>query len=155
MLFGLYGEMHAVTRATQELALALLRRHLSVSIVTPRTDPQPWQGLPTSVRVTSLPPGMKAADMAVQVRNIQRLGAAHPPADPSRREQRPADVVLFSGFADLGMPKARVGGPGTEPRTEFSFASLEEAFARTDDVATFVERAVRTEKEGKSAADTH
>lgn len=149
MLFGLYGEMHAVTRATQEIALALVQRRLSVSIVTPRSDPQPWQGLPTSVRVTSLPPGMKPGDLAVQLRNIQRLGTRETPVSGPR----PADVVLFSGFGDLAMPKARVGGTGTEPKTEFSFTSLEEALGRADDVVTYLERGVRTEKEGKATKD--
>lgn len=148
MLFGLYGDMHAVTRATQEIALALLQRRLSVSIVTPRSDPQPWEGLPASVRVTPLPPETKPGDLAVQLRSIQRLAAQEP-----SRGQRPADVVLFSGFGDLAMPKARVGGTGTEPKTEFSFTSLEEALGRADDVVTYLERGVRTEKEGKATKD--
>jgi hypothetical protein len=148
MLFGLYGEMHAVTRYTQELAVALLGRGLSVSIVTPRTDPQPWQGLPTSVRGTPVPPGMPPGVLAVQLRNIQRLATREPPAG-----LRPADLVLFSGFADLAMPKARVGGKGTEPRTEFSFTGLEEALERAEDVVTYLERGVKTEKEGKETKD--
>lgn len=149
MQFGLYGDASACSRFAQEVTLELLKRGLRVSLVSPAGRESAWAGLPGDVPVTQVPAGMDPNVVASHAKGMAR--AAH---EEPVRGAAAADITLFCGFPRLAMPKARVGGPETEPRSEFSFPRLEEALAKVPDVAAYLERGVKTEREGAQARDT-